>query len=101
MNKNLKKQIQKILDWSTIYQCNRCGCCKECAVYAVTDPGHRKRIRKILEENDFNLISFSNGYYRYDDASIYEARRIQECIRIRAAHNVMYKIMKRGKLRID
>lgn len=101
MNKNLKKHIQKILDWSTIYQCNRCGCYKDCAVYAITDPDHRKRIKKILAENGFDLIRFANVYYRYDDASIYEARRMQECIRIRTVHNVMNKIMERGKLRID
>lgn len=101
MNKNLKKQIQKILDWSTIYQCNICGCCKDCAVYAVTDSNHRKRIKKILKEEDFNLMRFAREYYRYDEASMYEARRIQECIRTRTVHNVMHKMMERSKLRID
>lgn len=101
LTKELRKQIENILDTKFLFQCGKCGRTKTCTIYTELNDTIKKALKKELANQGYNAYFVATRSYRnpaLDNAHVSGA--INECVRQRAI-SFYNKVNKKGVLKID
>ena len=103
LTKELRKQIENILDTKFLLQCGKCGRTKTCTVYTELNDTIKKALKKELANQGYNAYFVATRSHRNSvlfNNNVHISGAINECVRQRAI-SFYNKVKKKGVLRID